>query len=127
MPTSRESVSQVRGSFDSNYVANVARINTATLLTLAQAPSVPQQVKVLTAALDNNTELTWQPSAFAPAGTTYEVVWRDTTEQLWSHAQSAGAATTLKLNVSKDNVLFGVRAVDGTGHRSLAVPPVPGR
>ncbi len=112
---------------DFNYVANVARMNAATLLTLAEAPSVPQQVKVLTAALDNNSELTWQPSAFAPAGTTYEVVWRDTNELLWTHARSAGTAMTLKLDVSKDNVLFGVRAVDPAGHRSLAVPPVPGR
>jgi hypothetical protein len=46
---------------------------------------------------------------------------------LWSHSRSAGTATTLKLDVSKDNVLFGVRAVDAAGHRSLAVPPVPGR
>lgn len=112
---------------DFDYVANVARINTATLLTLAQAPSVPQNVKVLTAALDNNSELKWDVSAFAPAGTMYEVVWRDTNELLWTHAQSVGTATTLKLNVSKDNVLFGVRAVDAAGHRSLAVPPIPGR
>jgi len=29
--------------------------------------------------------------------------------------------------VSKDNVLFGVRAVSAAGDRSLAVPPVPVR
>ncbi len=112
---------------DFDYVANVARINAATLATLASAPSEPRNVKVLTRALDNNTELTWEPPAFAPAGTTYEVVWRDSATMLWSHAQSAGTATTLKLDISKDNVLFGVRAVDAAGHRSLAVPPVPGR
>jgi hypothetical protein len=112
---------------DFDYVANVARLNAAALATLASAPSIPRNVKVLTRALDNNSELTWEPSAYAPDGTTYEVVWRDSTEMLWSHAQSAGAATTLKLNVSKDNVLFGVRAVDAAGHRSLAVPPLPGR
>jgi hypothetical protein len=110
---------------DFNYVANVARLNAATLATFASAPSTPQNVKVLTKALDNNTELRWEPSAFAPSGTTYEVVWRDSAEMLWSHAQSAGTETTLKLNISKDNVLFGVRAVDANGHRSLAVPPVP--
>ena len=44
-----------------------------------------------------------------------------------SHARSAGTATTMELEISKDNVLFGVRAVDASGHRSLAVPPVPGR
>jgi hypothetical protein len=112
---------------DFNYVANVARMNAATLATLASAPSVPQNVKVLTRALDNNTELTWTASAFAPEGTTYEVVWRNSADMLWEHSRSAGTLTTLKLNVSKDNVLFGVRAVDAAGHRSLAVPPVPGR
>jgi hypothetical protein len=110
---------------DFDYVANVARLNAATLATLASGPSEPRNVKVLTRALDNNTELTWDASAFAPAGTTYEVVWRDSATMLWSHVQSAGSATTLKLDVSKDNVLFGVRAVDTAGHRSLAVPPVP--
>jgi hypothetical protein len=112
---------------DTRYVTNVARLNAAVLASLASAPSEPRDVKVLTQALDNNSELTWSPSAFAPAGTTYEVVWRDTDELLWTHAQSAGDATRLKLNVSKDNVLFGVRAVAPNGHRSLPVPPVPGR
>ena len=112
---------------DPAYVANVARLNAAVLASLAQAPSEPQDVHVLTAALDNNSELTWKPSAFAPAGTTYEVIWRDTDAMSWEHAQSAGAETHLKLSVSKDNVLFGVRAVAPNGHRSLPVPPVPAR
>ena len=112
---------------DLDYVVNVARLNAAVLATLAGAPSEPQEVHVLTAALDNNSELTWKPSAFAPEGTTYEVVWRDTTEMAWTHAASAGPRTHLKLNVSKDNVLFGVRAVAPNGERSLPVPPVPER
>lgn len=112
---------------DVEYVANVARMNAMALASLASGPSEPQNVHILTRSLDNNTVLAWQPSAFAPPGTTYEVVWRDTTQQLWSHAQSAGTATTLQLNVSKDNVLFGVRAVSSNGQRSLPVPPVPAR
>jgi len=112
---------------DTDYVANVARLNSAVLATLAAAPSEPQQVHVLTRHLDNNTELAWEPSAFAPHGTTYEVVWRDTTDALWTHARSAGADTHITLDVSKDNVLFGVRAVDAAGHRSLPVAPVPAR
>lgn len=112
---------------DTAYVANVARLNSATLATLAAAPSEPQQVHVLTRNLDNNTELAWQPSAFAPPGTTYEVVWRDTTDELWTHGRNVGADTHVTLDVSKDNVLFGVRAVDAAGHRSLPVAPVPAR
>ena len=112
---------------DFRYVVHVAQLNAAVLASLAQAPSEPQNVKVLTQALDNNTELTWQPGAYAPAGTTYEVVWRDTDTMAWTHAQNAGPETHLKLNVSKDNVLFGVRAVAPDGHRSLPVPPIPAR
>lgn len=112
---------------DFDYVANVARMNALTLASLADAPSEPQAVKILTTALDNSSELTWTPSAFAPPGTTYEVVWRDTYETLWTHVQSAGTANRLKLDVSKDNVLFGVRAVGSNGHRSLPVPPLPAR
>jgi hypothetical protein len=112
---------------DADYVAHVARLNSAVLAILAAAPSEPQQARVLTHNLDNNTELAWDPSAFAPPGTTYEVVWRDTTDELWTHARSAGAETHLTLDVSKDNVLFGVRAVDAAGHRSLPVAPVPAR
>ena len=112
---------------DSGYVANVARMNSMALASLADAPSEPQHVQVLTHALDNNTELTWEPSAFAPPGTTYEVVWRDTTAMQWMHSAGAGAETHIKLNVSKDNVLFGVRAVASNGQRSLPVPPLPAR
>ena len=112
---------------DFDYVANVARMNSMMLATLASAPSAPQHVRVLTKALDNNSELAWDVAAFAPPGTTYEVVWRNSTDTLWTHVQSAGAETRIKLNVSKDNVLFGVRSVDAAGHRSLPVPPVPAR
>jgi hypothetical protein len=112
---------------DFNYVAKVARLNAATLASLAAAPSEPRNVRILTAKLDNNTDLAWDAAAFAPPGTSYEVVWRDTGALLWQHAQSAGPATHLSLNVSKDNVLFGVRSVDAAGHRSIAVAPLPAR
>lgn len=110
---------------DFSYVANVARMNSAVLASLASGPSEPQNVRVLTRSLDNNTELAWEAPAYAPAGTTYQIVWREPTEMLWTHAQSAGTATEFKLNISKDNVLFGVRAVDAAGHFSPAVAPVP--
>jgi hypothetical protein len=112
---------------DFNYVANVARLNAATLATLASAPGQPQNVHILTTALDNNTELTWQPPAGAPASTTYEVVWRETDQPTWTDSASADAALNLKLAVSKDNVVFAVRSVDPAGHRSIAVLPTPER
>jgi hypothetical protein len=112
---------------DMNYVANVARLNAATLGTLASAPGAPQNVHVATNALDNNTELTWEAPAGAPAGTNYEIVWRPTDQANWTMSQGAGTATTIKLSISKDNVIFAVRSVDAAGHRSYAVMPTPTR
>ncbi len=112
---------------DFNYVAQVARLNAAALATFASAPGEPQEVKILTRALDNNTELTWTAAVGAPAGTTYEVVWRDTSAPAWTTALSAGPAMSLKLAISKDNVVFGVRSVDAGGHRSPAVLPAAAR
>ena len=112
---------------DVDYVANVARLNAASLATFASAPGEPQEVKILTRALDNSTELTWKAPAGAPAGTTYEVVWRATEDPTWNQLKPAGNALSIKLNVSKDNVVFGVRSSDAASHHSPAVLPMPGR
>jgi hypothetical protein len=75
--------------------------------------------------LENDTTLTWETS---PGGAAeYEVVWRVTTSPDWEHAQPVGNATRATLKLSKDNVIFAVRAVDPAGHRSLPVVPVPER
>lgn len=110
---------------DFDYVANVARMNSATLATLASAPGAPREVRIGTGGLDNATDLSWTAPAGAPAGTTYEVVWRPTDQPNWTMAQTAGEATSIRLTTSKDNVVFGVRSVDAAGHRSPAVMPVP--
>ncbi len=109
---------------DFDYVAHVARLNAATLASLASAPAPPTSVRMLTKNLENDTTLTWEPSAGAAA---YEVVWRSTNAADWEYVQtiSTGASATLK--VSKDNVIFAVRAVDAAGHRSLPVVPEPER
>jgi len=38
-----------------------------------------------------------------------------------------GNVTRATLPISKDNVIFALRAVDGEGHRSLPVTPMPER
>ena len=55
------------------------------------------------------------------------MVWRATTSPEWEHSQGFGSVTRATLKMSKDNVIFAVRAVDGKGHRSLPVVPVPER
>jgi hypothetical protein len=112
---------------DPAYVANVARLNAATLATLALAPGPPQNVHVLTMAVDNNTMLTWDPPAGFPANAGYEIVSRDTTAPTWTTVQSAGRDTHITIPISKDNVIFGVRSVDAAGHRSQAVYPAATR
>jgi len=110
---------------DFNYTANVARLNAATLATLASAPGVPQKVGVVTANLDNNTTLRWEAPAGMPATATYEIVYRATDAPDWTTVIPAGTATTMTLPISKDNTIFGIRTIDVTGHRSIAVYPMP--
>jgi hypothetical protein len=112
---------------DFDYVARVARLNAASLATMAAAPGMPENVRVVTSELDNNTQLKWEPPAGAPAGTKYDVVWRDTSAPDWQFYTSAGSATTITVPVSKDNVIFGVEAVNAKGQRSPAVFPFPER
>src|SRR5260221_2265273 len=63
---------------DFEYVANVARLNAATLASLASAPAPPVNVTLVTEKLENDTTITWDPSPDGRA-TGYEVVWRPTT------------------------------------------------
>jgi hypothetical protein len=111
---------------DYEYVARVARLNAATLASLAAAPGPPANVHLLTKDLENDSTLTWEA---APGGLAaeYEVVWRATTSAEWEHSQNVGNATRATMKLSKDNVIFAVRALDKAGHRSLPVVPVPER
>jgi hypothetical protein len=109
---------------DFDYVADVARLNAATLASLASAPAPPANVHLLAKNLENDSTLTWDASPGGRA-TGYEVLWRDTTSPEWQYVQKVGAATRATLKLSKDNVIFAVRAVDAQGHRSLPVVPTP--
>jgi hypothetical protein len=109
-----------------DYVANVARVNAATLAALASAPAPPQNVRLQTKNLENDSTLTWGPLSNARA-TAYEVLWRATAAPDWEHSQSFGNVQRGTVPVSKDNVIFAVQAVDEAGHKSLPVVPSPER
>jgi hypothetical protein len=130
---------------DFDYVARVARLNAATMAVLASAPPAPANVqyppppRVFTNEL-NNTQIDWDQGPGAPTGTHYEIVWRPLAAPDWTRSIAADKLATvpdgkfastpeghfsIQIPVSKDNVLFGVRAVDGHGHRSPAVVPWP--
>jgi Peptidase family M28 len=109
-----------------DYVANVARLNAATLAELASAPGRPRNVRVETKELVNDSTLVWDAPADGRA-TGYEVLWRATSAPDWEHSLSVGKVTRAILPVSKDNVIFAVEAIDEAGHKSQTIVPVPER
>jgi len=109
---------------DFDYVANVARLNAATLASLAAGSAPPANVHLLAKGLENDSTLTWDAE---PGAAEYEVLWRATTSPEWEHALKCGKVTRATLKLSKDNVIFAVRAVDAEGHASLPVVPVAER
>ncbi|WP_203797643.1 M20/M25/M40 family metallo-hydrolase [Paractinoplanes tereljensis] len=109
---------------DFGYIARVARVNAAALWSLAQAPGTPKGVVIDTTQLTNATTLRWQANP-EPDLAGYEVLWRETTEPDWTHVLEVGNVTTATVDLSKDNVFFGVRAVDRDGNRSPVSAPKP--
>ncbi len=109
---------------DFDYIANVARVNAASLAALAMAPARPKGVTLAT-RLSDDTELKWEANK-EPDVAGYEIVWRDTTAATWTNSRAVGnvRAYTVK-GMSKDNYFFGVRAVDREGNRSPVSYPRP--
>ena len=109
---------------DFNYIANVARVNAASLAALASAPARPKTVTFPT-SLSNDTPIKWDANK-EPDLAGYEIVWRDTTAAEWTNSQAVGNVLTFTMKgMSKDNYLFGVRAIDKQGNRSPVSYPRP--
>ena len=112
---------------DFNYVARVAKVNAAALWALASSPSTPSGVQIHTTPPvgfpgTNLTTLTWNANPESNL-TGYEVVMRETTVPDWTSAIPVGNVTSVTLNISKDNVQFGLRAVDSNSNRSPVAFP----
>ncbi len=110
---------------DFEYITRVAKVNAAALWSLAQAPGTPKGATIVTSNLTNDTELRWTRGT-EPDLAGYEIVWRETTAPEWTHVIAVGDVTEATIDLSKDNVFFGVRAVDTAGHRSPVAFPRPG-
>jgi hypothetical protein len=116
---------------DFDYVARVTRVNAAALWALASSPGTPKNAQIHTTppgtfSGTNLSSLQWDAN---PEGnlTGYEVVMRETTASDWTSAIPVGNVTSVTLNISKDNVQFGIRAVDSNRNRSpVAFPAVVG-
>jgi hypothetical protein len=112
---------------DFNYIANVARVNAASLAALALAPARPKNVGLVTTRLTNDTDLKWDANK-EPDLAGYEIVWRDTTSPVWTNSRAVGKVTSFTMKaMSKDNYFFGVRAVDKQGNKSPVSFPHPVR
>ncbi|WP_428149436.1 M28 family peptidase [Brevundimonas sp.] len=107
---------------DFDYLAQVARLNIATMAALASAPMVPADVTI-EGAVKPDTTLRWSA---VPGAASYRVWWRSTTAPQWTFNRSAGTATSLVLSgIPIDDYFFGVSAISDDGFESPVVYPGP--
>ena len=102
------------------YVAQVARLNAATVISLASAPASPDTViasRENAASGGQAWTLRWTA---VPGATSYEVLVRRSTSPTWDHAVQVGTARAHRLDFQLDDGWAAVRAVGANGHKSLA-------
>jgi hypothetical protein len=101
------------------YVANVARLNAATIGSLAMAPAAPDSAtfKRDAASGGQKWQLAWRP---VPGAASYEVLVRSTVAPTWQRVIPVSGATSYLLDEQLDDAWVGVRSVGANGHRSLA-------
>ena len=110
---------------DHEYAANVARINLATLVSLAKAPDAPEAVK-MKIDLGNVTHLYWTPPQHGPKPKGYHILMRETYQPFWEQRIFV-SGTSAEIPYSKDNYFFAVQSVGEDGHTSQPVMPIPVR
>ena len=109
---------------DFDYITRVGKVNAAAMWSLANAPQAPQGVTINATILSNKSQFSWKPSNETILKG-YEVVWRPTDAPFWTHYIPVGNVNTVTINLSKDNVNFGIRAVGKNGYKSPATFPFP--
>jgi Zn-dependent M28 family amino/carboxypeptidase len=110
---------------DFDYLARVTRVVGSSVSALARAPRAPVNARMITAGLAYDTELRWNANPEDDV-VGYEIVWRDSTEPLWTHARRFGNVTSATIEgLNKDDYQVGVRAIDRDGNRSPVAYPIP--
>ena len=119
------------------FTANVARVNAAAVANLALAPAAPDTMRIITtgASKGRNTPnlgrgksrydavLRWTDKNPAADLAGYTVVVRPSTAPFWDHEIFVGKVNTYTLpDLSIDDVVLGIKAVDTEGHESLVTP-----
>jgi len=124
-----------------SYASRVIQTNAAALATLALAPKAPVTNELITSGARKgqltpmisrgktryDAALKWKNENPEPDLLGYAVVMRKSTAAYWEKEIFVGKVTeyTLK-DVSIDDVIFGVKAIDRDGNESLVAPYVPG-
>lgn len=108
---------------DFRYLTQNTRVNAAAAASLALAPAAPKVTTgggtptISRGTTGYDATLQWEASVGA---TGYRVYWRDTWSNDWQRSQYVGNVTRFQLpNVSIDDYVFGVAAVNAEGHESL--------
>jgi len=119
------------------YTTRVTRLNGAVLVSLALAPAPPVlnwtyssgpnkggRLPLLTrGASGYDAVLHWLPNAEEPDLAGYAVVMRSTTAPMWERETWVGNVTTYSMpDMSIDDVVIGVKAVDKDGNQSVVSP-----
>ncbi|MDB4891868.1 MAG: leucine aminopeptidase [Gemmatimonadetes bacterium] len=102
------------------YIAQVARLNAVTVVSLASAPALPDAViarRENAASGGQAWSLRWTPVVGA---TRYEILVRRTTSPSWDRVIPVSGGLTQQLDFQLDDGWAAVRAVGANGHRSLA-------
>jgi hypothetical protein len=116
------------------YTTRVAKVNAAALASLALAPKAPMvteeiqkgprkgQLSPLISRGKSryDARLRWTNKNPEPDLAGYAVVYRQTTSPYWEHEIFVGNVTEYELkDVSIDNLVFGIKAIDKEGNESL--------
>ncbi|KAK6434965.1 hypothetical protein LTR95_008847 [Oleoguttula sp. CCFEE 5521] len=119
------------------YLQRVTRTNLATMWSAATAPGMPKNVTISQsvgvpatfqntslAVVNNLSRFNWNTGNDTLVAS-YELVWRVSGALQWSHYLNAGNVGTTTVDLPKDDLQFGVRAVGKDGKKSPAVFPLP--
>jgi Zn-dependent M28 family amino/carboxypeptidase len=107
---------------DFAYLAQVTRLNTVAMASLASAPAPPSGVKI-EGAVSPDTKVSWTAT---PGAAGHRVWWRGTTDPTWRFNRWVADGTTTALkDVVIDDWFFGVSSVSQDGWESPVVFPGP--
>jgi hypothetical protein len=108
---------------DFEYLRKVTAVNLASAASLANATSLPEEVRIDVRGLTNTSTLLWKAPAIGKVKGFY-VLMRETSSPMWEK-KFFTTETSMTLPYSKDNFFFAVQAVAEGGQESLAVFPSP--